>query len=1023
MWRARPVLLLLLILALVVLVLEAGQEAASCDGSAKSCAGSPAIEKRDALTSSPGLILLQRHRPGGWLTKLIPEAFLEQLEGEGSDPQKAFDDSSWEDAPVRDSNGGNDDDSQTTSPPKNAPVQRHDSDGDSHKDGEESKGEEKDKDASGDESKENKEEKPHHKGPDNSVPSTSLVPTTTEMGPTATSDSNESESGNGSRSELAATTTASPGLGNATPANDTDTDSNGSDANSSVSNTSEPENPTSSDVSSNESESSSSNDSLQRHSNDTENSSNIDSSNSSSNESLELDSNDSEKNSNSSSDSPSGDSNGTENSSNSSSSSSSSDSPGDVDVRNDTENSSNTSDQPDPGVQENSTDADGKGSGVEANDSLNSTQDGNATEDANGTLDIANDSTIAYSNTTTQNSTDEGDSVADSDGGRNNSEVDNASSISTSNESGSDIDIDDKEQVNSSNNNDTTNNNITTTTNTTTTTTNKNNNNKLAEHGSPSESDAKPGPSVAELVRDRDRGLRWLLKARRPIRAGAEVTISYLDDTMLLDHCLVRRNELSRRDFWCRCERCVDGIDLSRSMRCSRCQEGVIYARRPSSLEGGSLAGDLARQVSSQPIPLNVSLLRPLRPAIYDEVCAADLDNWLTIGTPLLARNSGKLYYEVVLGSGCAEPQIGWASTRFQEHTDWIGSGIGDDDESWGADGARGLFWHGATQEEVAMEFPKGDWQEGDVIGCALDFEQGVLSFSENGVWSLATKWTFRAEGRWLYPAISLQGNFQMLLHSEALRYGPPSEDFGPWIEEEDVCARGPLDRRGPLRFAYVGCCCDKCGMEVDAAESSRLTDLEQEFWKLADPRAVPSADPKQVLMEDVVNRLRQLADSHFAWHSLVHRARERLLVFYGSRRDYDSQVQVWEEARDFAHHVYPAACGAHAWGQSGICGVVLKEGAAKLFELKTFFDKNPGWNEQPPKWLEELDQKKDIQRQLEHLDSRTRWAIDEAKAAYNTLVLMFGETHTWATEVQDQLLEAESFLMDVKARLDALQQ
>jgi len=573
------------------------------------------------------------------------------------------------------------------------------------------------------------------------------------------------------------------------------------------------------------------------------------------------------------------------------------------------------------------------------------------------------------------------------------------------------------------NNNDTTNNNITTTTNTTTTTTNKNNNNKLAEHGSPSESDAKPGPSVAELVRDRDRGLRWLLKARRPIRAGAEVTISYLDDTMLLDHCLVRRNELSRRDFWCRCERCVDGIDLSRSMRCSRCQEGVIYARRPSSLEGGSLAGDLARQVSSQPIPLNVSLLRPLRPAIYDEVCAADLDNWLTIGTPLLARNSGKLYYEVVLGSGCAEPQIGWASTRFQEHTDWIGSGIGDDDESWGADGARGLFWHGATQEEVAMEFPKGDWQEGDVIGCALDFEQGVLSFSENGVWSLATKWTFRAEGRWLYPAISLQGNFQMLLHSEALRYGPPSEDFGPWIEEEDVCARGPLDRRGPLRFAYVGCCCDKCGMEVDAAESSRLTDLEQEFWKLADPRAVPSADPKQVLMEDVVNRLRQLADSHFAWHSLVHRARERLLVFYGSRRDYDSQVQVWEEARDFAHHVYPAACGAHAWGQSGICGVVLKEGAAKLFELKTFFDKNPGWNEQPPKWLEELDQKKDIQRQLEHLDSRTRWAIDEAKAAYNTLVLMFGETHTWATEVQDQLLEAESFLMDVKARLDALQQ
>merc|ERR1712050_738261 len=52
--------------------------------------------------------------------------------------------------------------------------------------------------------------------------------------------------------------------------------------------------------------------------------------------------------------------------------------------------------------------------------------------------------------------------------------------------------------------------------------------------------------------------------------------------------------------------------------------------------------------------------LNLLRPKIL-----APVTEWITVGAKNLAQSSGKLYYEVKLGSGMQYPQIGWVTDNF----------------------------------------------------------------------------------------------------------------------------------------------------------------------------------------------------------------------------------------------------------------------------------------------------------------------------------------------------------------------
>jgi len=95
-----------------------------------------------------------------------------------------------------------------------------------------------------------------------------------------------------------------------------------------------------------------------------------------------------------------------------------------------------------------------------------------------------------------------------------------------------------------------------------------------------------------------------------------------------------------------------------------------------------------------------------------------------TKGVPLL---SGKWYYEAhLVTAGCL--QIGWADASFAGHCQADrGDGCGDGPSSWAYDGWRRYRWHGTATEWGCR------WEEGDVVGCLVDLDEKVVSFTLNG--------------------------------------------------------------------------------------------------------------------------------------------------------------------------------------------------------------------------------------------------------------------------------------------------
>ena len=98
-----------------------------------------------------------------------------------------------------------------------------------------------------------------------------------------------------------------------------------------------------------------------------------------------------------------------------------------------------------------------------------------------------------------------------------------------------------------------------------------------------------------------------------------------------------------------------------------------------------------------------------------------------SVGTKGVLLTSGKWYYEAILETaGCL--QIGWADGSFAGHCHADrGDGCGDGPSSWAYDGWRRYRWH-ATATEWGCR-----WKEGDVVGCLVDLDERVVSFTLNG--------------------------------------------------------------------------------------------------------------------------------------------------------------------------------------------------------------------------------------------------------------------------------------------------
>ncbi|CAM9358684.1 unnamed protein product, partial [Hapterophycus canaliculatus] len=163
----------------------------------------------------------------------------------------------------------------------------------------------------------------------------------------------------------------------------------------------------------------------------------------------------------------------------------------------------------------------------------------------------------------------------------------------------------------------------------------------------------------------------------------------------------------------------------------------------------GSQAVDIRRRLSSLP---SASLIRPPPPPSFSVTVPGTqeafrrlrlhaplpdiLEDAAGVGAPPLGNQGRKAYYEVILRSGGCM-QIGWALPFSCPSARNLG--VGDDEYSWAVDGMRSMKWHGNTSpvsSPYAHGVPYGgdwEWGAGDAIGCAVDLDAGVMSFSHNG--------------------------------------------------------------------------------------------------------------------------------------------------------------------------------------------------------------------------------------------------------------------------------------------------
>lgn len=157
-----------------------------------------------------------------------------------------------------------------------------------------------------------------------------------------------------------------------------------------------------------------------------------------------------------------------------------------------------------------------------------------------------------------------------------------------------------------------------------------------------------------------------------------------------------------------------------------------------------------------------------------------DLQQWLTVGAPALAKSSGKWYHEVQIGMGVTAPRVGWVTDRFEE-SGHMGKPIGNDEHGWAADGMMHRFWH---VEEFHMRWPEG-WRNGDVIGCAIDIDAGEMRFSNNGRWVALTLKFVPIKGAAYFPAITAKGHFSFLFAMKDLQHLPFDKTFEPYFHTD----------------------------------------------------------------------------------------------------------------------------------------------------------------------------------------------------------------------------------------------
>ena len=155
-----------------------------------------------------------------------------------------------------------------------------------------------------------------------------------------------------------------------------------------------------------------------------------------------------------------------------------------------------------------------------------------------------------------------------------------------------------------------------------------------------------------------------------------------------------------------------------------------------------------------------------------------------SIGARNILLRQGKWYYEVrLVTSGLL--QLGWADSSYVGSSA-RGEGVGDDAHSWAFDGERVCRWHGNKSRWGKK------WQKGDVVGCAVDIDNRVMSYCLNGKWEeLGVAFRNFEAHLGLFPALSFSGGEVCQLNFGGPRRPfafPPPEGYRPIHDAYEEC-------------------------------------------------------------------------------------------------------------------------------------------------------------------------------------------------------------------------------------------
>eukprot|EP01124_Arcella_intermedia_P032717 TRINITY_DN7678_c0_g1_i4.p1 TRINITY_DN7678_c0_g1~~TRINITY_DN7678_c0_g1_i4.p1 ORF type:complete len:517 (-),score=132.50 TRINITY_DN7678_c0_g1_i4:6-1556(-) len=134
-------------------------------------------------------------------------------------------------------------------------------------------------------------------------------------------------------------------------------------------------------------------------------------------------------------------------------------------------------------------------------------------------------------------------------------------------------------------------------------------------------------------------------------------------------------------------------------------------------------------------------------------LCKAHLSGFAS-GVFNICIKTGKWYFEVKLITSKLF-QIGYATDKFTPDPKG-GSGVGDDEESWGVDLFRNVFWHKKLWESRRPYAVGTKWKDYSILQCFINMEERIMSYGYNGIF-LGDAWADFESCDGLHPAFSAE--------------------------------------------------------------------------------------------------------------------------------------------------------------------------------------------------------------------------------------------------------------------------